>query len=190
VERRRKTYTGEIILDKRKTVTVFGSSIPLPGDNEYETAYQLGKKLAMNGLDVCTGGFHGIMDAVSKGAVENGGNAIGVTLDIYNAVPSKYLSKQIVCNSLQERLQHLVDLGDAYVVLQGGTGTLLELALVWEYMNKNMIQPKPFACHSNLWKQIFSVMEEQIKKEKRKNGLFKYFEEIDKCADFIINSLK
>jgi hypothetical protein len=177
-------------LEKKKFVTVFGSSIPQPGDLEYEAAYQLGKKLALNGLNVCSGGFHGIMDAVSKGAIEAGGEAIGVTLDIYKAVPSKYLTKQIACLTLQDRLKNLIDIGDAYVVLQGGTGTLLELALVWEYMNKNMISPKPFACHSNLWKQIVLVMEEQIKKEGRKNGLLKYFYEIDMCADYIIASLK
>jgi uncharacterized protein (TIGR00730 family) len=177
-------------LEKKKFVTVFGSSIPRSGDAEYELAYRLGKKLAQNGLNVCTGGFHGIMDAVSKGAVENGGEAVGVTLDIYNAIPSKYLTQQIVCHSLQERLKHLVEIGDAYIVLQGGTGTLLELSLVWEYMNKNMIEPKPFACHGNLWKQIVDVMEVQIKKERRKNGLLNCFDDIDVCADYIINALK
>jgi uncharacterized protein (TIGR00730 family) len=176
-------------LEKKKFVTVFGSSIPRPGDAEYKFAYHLGKKLASNGLNVCSGGFLGIMDAVSKGAVEVGGEAIGVTLDIYNVTPSKYLTKKIACHTLQDRLKNLVDIGDAYIVLQGGTGTLLELALVWEYMNKNMIDPKPFACHSNLWKQITEVMEEQIKKEGRKNGLLKYFDDIDDCADYIINSL-
>jgi len=177
-------------MKKKKFVTVFGSSIPKPGEDEYETAYRLGKKLADNNLNVCSGGFQGIMDAVSKGAVENGAESIGVTLNIYNAAASKHLTKQIETHSLFERLTKLVDIGDAFIVLQGGTGTLLELSLVWEYMNKGMIPQKPIACHSSLWNEITAIMERQIVKEKRKTGLVKCFQNIDECAEFIIAGLK
>ncbi|MCK5457105.1 MAG: LOG family protein, partial [Melioribacteraceae bacterium] len=44
-----------------KTVTIFGSSKPLPGEEEYETAYQLGKLFGESGFSVCTGGYQGIM---------------------------------------------------------------------------------------------------------------------------------
>lgn len=178
------------MIENNKFVTVFGSSVPREGDAEYETALRLGRKLAGNGLNVCSGGFMGIMDAVSKGAVELGAEAIGVTLDIYNVKPSSYLTKEIKCATLFERLNKLIEIGDAFVVLQGGTGTLVELALVWEFMNKNMINEKPVACHSPLWKNIVAIMEEQIQKEKRKNGLVKYYDDIDKCADYIITSLQ
>lgn len=178
------------MFDNQKFVTVFGSSIPKEGDGEYKVAYRLGEKLAQSGINVCSGGFQGIMDAVSKGASENGTQAIGVTLDIYNAAASKYLTRQIVTHSLFERLKNLIEIGDAFVVLQGGTGTLLELALVWEYMNKEMIPQKPFACHSSLWNEITEVMEKQIAKEKRKTGLLKCFDDIDECAEFIITNLK
>jgi uncharacterized protein (TIGR00725 family) len=172
-----------------KFVTVFGSSIPKPGDEEYETAYLLGKQLAQSGLNVCSGGFRGIMDAVSKGCVEQGGIAIGVTLDIYNVKPSQYLTKEIKCHTLFDRLKNLIETGDAYIVLQGGTGTLVEMALVWEYMNKYMIPEKPFACHGNLWNEIVGIMEKQIEKEKRKVGLIKCFDEIEECANYIISKI-
>lgn len=174
----------------QKFVTVFGSSVPCMGDEEYETAYQLGKKLSESGLNVCTGGFLGIMEAVSKGAVENGAQAVGVTLDIYNVTPNKYLTKEIKTDSLARRLNHLIEIGDAYVVLQGGTGTLVELALVWEYINKRMLQRKPFACHGSMWTKIVELMEVQIAKEKRQTGLILPFDDIDKIAEFIIDSLK
>jgi len=173
----------------KKIVTVFGSSVPRSGEYEYEIAYQLGRKLAQSGVNVCTGGFLGIMEAVSKGAVEFGGDAIGVTLDIYNVKPNQYLTKEIKCSSLFERLKNLIEIGDAYIVLQGGTGTLLELSLVWEYINKNMIEERPVACHSSLWKDIVQIMEEQIKKEKRKTGLIKHYEDINDCADYILTRL-
>lgn len=174
----------------KQTVTVFGSSVPLPSDLEYKLAERLGNRLAEANLNICTGGYQGIMDAVSKGAVEKGSKAIGVTLDIYNATPSKYLTEEIRCDNLFDRLKTLIEIGDAYIVLQGGTGTLVELAIVWEFLNKNMIASKPFACHSSLWKEITMLMEKQILREKRKTGLIKHFDEIEECADFIISSLK
>lgn len=172
-----------------KFVTVFGSSIPVPGDEEYEIAYRLGALLAKNRLNVCTGGFKGIMDAASKGCVEHGGIAIGVTLDIYNVKPSEYLTKEIKCHTLFDRLKNLIEIGDAYIVLQGGTGTLVEMALVWEYMNKNMLPEKPFACHGNLWSEIAGIMEKQIEKEKRKVRIIKCFDSISDCADYIISRM-
>ncbi len=174
----------------KKTITVFGSSLPKEGEEEFETAYQLGKLLAQNNLNVCNGGYKGIMTAVSKGATEAGGEAIGITVDLWNVKPNKYLTKEIKCDSLFERISKLVELGDAYVVLQGGTGTLLELSAVWEFMNKNQLKRKPVVCHSQMWKEIVSIMERQIEKEKRETGLIKPCETVNEIVDYLSKSLK
>ena len=173
-----------------KIVTVFGSSAPKPGDEEYETAYTLGKLLGKNGLDVCTGGYQGIMDAVSKGAVENGTKAVGVTVDIFNAKVSKYLNQEIKCPTLFERIQKLVELGDAYIILRGGTGTLVELSIVWEMFNKNLMQEKPIACHGQMWGSLISTFDERMKFEGRKYGFIYIGETIADCANYIIEKLK
>jgi uncharacterized protein (TIGR00730 family) len=174
----------------KKTVTIFGSSIPKQNESEYETAYNLGAGLAKKGYNVCTGGYQGIMDAVSKGATENGAEAIGITVDLWGAVPSKYLTKEIKCDTLFERITKLVETGDGYVILQGGTGTLLELSVVWELMNKNLLAAKPAACHSDLWKDIVHVMEKQIQKEGRKTGLIKPCNTVEEIVDYLDNLLK
>lgn len=127
----------------KKNITIFGSSQPKPGEAEYETAYELGAILGRNGFSVCSGGFQGIMDAVSKGVSENGGEAIGVTVDLFSALPSKYLTKEIKCNSLFSRIEKMVELGDAYIILRGGTGTLVEFSIVWEYINKPLWTRSP-----------------------------------------------
>ena len=170
---------------KKKIISIFGSSIPKQGDKEYETAYELGILLAKKGFDICTGGYQGIMDAISKGANENGAEAIGVTVDLWGAKPSKYLTKQIECKTLFERITKLVEFGDGYVILQGGTGTLLELSVVWEFMNKNLFAVKPTACHSKLWKDIVGIMEKQIEHEGRKNGLIKCFDSPEEIANYL-----
>jgi hypothetical protein len=172
-----------------KTVTIFGSSKPMPGEPEYEAAYMLGKILGEKKINVCSGGYQGIMDAVSKGAIESGAEAIGVTVDIFKAVPSKFLSQEIECNTLFERINKLISLGDAYIVLDGGTGTLVELAIVWEYFNKKLNPRKPFACVGKMWNDITILMEKRIFAEGRETGLIKNFNDVNSCAKYIMDEL-
>lgn len=173
----------------KRTVTVFGSSIPRPGSSEYKFAYNLGKALGEKKINVCSGGYQGIMDAVSKGASETGAEAIGITVNIYNSKPSIYLTKQIDCDSLFERIENLIQTGDAYIILPGGTGTMLELSVVWEYINKGLLEKKPVAVYGEMWKNIINAMEERIITEQRKTGLIKYFDNIESLVKFIEASL-
>lgn len=173
---------------KEKVITIFGSSLPIEGDEEFEIAYQLGKLCAKNNVTVCTGGNHGIMEAVSKGSVEHYGKAIGITVEPFNN-PNKYLTEHIHCKNLFERIEKLVQIGDGFIVLNGGTGTLLELSVVWELLNKEFIAYKPVAAHGKLWKQIIDKMEIQIAKEKRISGLIKCFDNIDYCFEYVYQKI-
>lgn len=174
----------------KKSVTVFGSAMPQPGDAEYKIAYKLGKLLALNGLNVINGGYFGIMEAVSKGAAENGGTTTGVTLSYMKRKPNQFLSKVISCDNLFERISKLIELGDAYIVLQGGTGTLLELASVWEYLNKDLVDRKPVVCYSSMWKGIGEIMNKQLEKEGRDVNLISFFDVIEHAVDFIVKNLQ
>ena len=173
----------------KKTITVFGSSKPHEGDEEYSAAYKLGNLLAKSGFDVCTGGFMGTMEAVSKGANEYGAEVIGVTVNIWSSDPNRFITKEIKCDDLLKRVNKLVELGDAFVVLQGGTGTLLELAAAWELANKGLMDHKPILCHSSMWQGIVSIMNIQMKKEGRDTELVKAFESVEEIVDHISSEL-
>jgi len=117
-----------------QTVTVFGSARPRPDTPAYEQARELGRLLAGAGLAVVNGGYSGTMEGVSRGANEVGGTAIGITcaaFDDQRPEGNAYLTRSIHAPDLLARLRQLVELGDAYIVLDGGIGTLLELFLVW-----------------------------------------------------------
>ena len=173
-----------------KTITVFGSSRPKPGEEEYNTAHQLGKLLAENKFNVCTGGYYGIMEAVSKGASGNGVEVIGITVKEWDKKGNEFLTKEIKCDTLFERIMELIKIGDAFIILQGGTGTLLELSAVWELVNKDLINLKPVACHSSMWQGIVSIMNLQMEREGRSTDLVKAFESVEDIVDYITLSLK
>lgn len=171
-----------------KTITIFGSSIPREEEDQYNFAYQLGSALAKDGFNICTGGYGGIMEAASKGAFDNGGLVYGVTVDGWENQPNPYITIEVREKRLFERIEKLLELGDAYIILQGGTGTLLEFAAVWEYANKNLQQPKPIICHSQMWKEVVDVMNKQMELENRRTDLIRCFNSVDEIIEFLLKS--
>ncbi len=124
-------------------VTIFGSARPAVDTPAYQLAYELGHAIAGAGWAVCNGGYGGTMEASARGAADAGGHTIGVTCAIFRGRvgANPYVRQEIPTFDLHARLNTLVRLGRAYVVLPGGTGTLLELALVWELLNKKLLEP-------------------------------------------------
>lgn len=174
----------------KKTITVFGSSKPVETEEQYQFAYTLGILLAENNYNVCTGGFYGIMEAVSKGANEKGTEVIGITVDHWGGKPNKYVTKEIKCDTIFERIERLIESGDAYVILQGGTGTLLELASVWELSNKGLMEHKPIVCHSSMWQGIISIMNIQMEYEGRNTELVKAAGNVDEIINYLTAHLQ
>lgn len=145
-----------------KVITIFGSSRPTDGDKEYQLAYEVGKQLSLAGFTVCNGGFGGIMEASARGAKEAGGKTIGVTFNIKGRAANSWIDEEIHVPALIDRMMKLVELGDAYVVLKGGTGTLLELAAVWEFINKGLIAEKPIMIIGDFWQNVVETLREEL----------------------------
>jgi uncharacterized protein (TIGR00730 family) len=146
----------------KKTVTIFGSSRPRENDPEYAEARNIGRALAQAGFVVCNGGYAGIMEATARGAKEAGGETIGVTVDIFARMANQWIDKEIRKVSLVERIEVLADSADAYVILKGGTGTLLELAYVWEFINKRFIPEKPIVIYGEFWGKVVETLKEEL----------------------------
>ena len=54
----------------------------------------------------------------------------------------------------------LIRLADGFVACKGGTGTLVELAVVWEMLNKNVTAAKPFAVLGDFWQPVLDRVRE------------------------------
>lgn len=149
---------------KTPIITVFGSSRPRPLSTAYQTAYELGRAVAAAGWTLCNGGYDGTMEAGAKGAAEAGGHTIGVTCSVFRrrGGANRYIRQEVPTFSLLARLDTLVRLGSGYVVLPGGTGTLLELALVWEQLSKGMLRRgAPVIVLGSHWDPVFTLMRQE-----------------------------
>lgn len=144
-----------------KRISVFGSSMVERGSADYEDAVVVGAALARSGYTVMTGGYNGIMEAVSKGANEAGGPVVGVTTQQIEALRgarvNDWVTEHVPFPKLAERLNHLVREADAYVVMPGGVGTLGELTLAWEYMRVDEIPVRPLVCYGELWARVLEA---------------------------------
>jgi len=143
-----------------KIVTIFGTGRAQPGDSAYELAEETGTLLARAGFIIANGGYGGTMSAAARGAAEAGGQIIGVTCSAFkNSKANQHITREIITDSLDERLDTLIKLGQAYIVLPGGTGTLLELAKVWELKNKGFLKTdKPIILLGGFWKPLVELL--------------------------------
>lgn len=145
---------------REKIITVFGSSRPREGDAHYAMAHELGAALATRGFVVCSGGYGGVMAAVSRGAKEAGGRTLAVTAEFFRARANQWVDEELRVKSWQDRLFELIRRGSGYVACPGGTGTLVELAVVWEMLNKGVMREKPFVALGEFWQPIIERVRE------------------------------
>jgi hypothetical protein len=122
--------------------------------------------LAEAGLAVGNGGYEGLMAASARGAREAGGHTIGITCVLWPRAANPWIDEEVRTHSFSERLMTLIERGDAYIVLPGGTGTLAELALAWEMMNKSSLSrtvggQKPLLVMSPYWLPVIECLKQE-----------------------------
>lgn len=138
---------------------VFGSGDPLPGSDAYQLAEQTGRALAECGYAVASGGYGGVMEGASKACKAAGGETIGVTCSIWRSSPNAWVDHVLDTATYEQRLLTLVQLADVYVVLPGATGTLVELAIVWERACKKFADgQKPILCIGEFFRPLVELM--------------------------------
>ena len=144
------------------SIAVFGFSEPAPGEPLYESARRVGALLAEAGYEIVTGGYGGVMDGASRGAIESGGWATGVVSSIFgDRLPSRHLSEVVVTASLEERMSTLIERAAGYVVLHGQSGTLAEATLVWALERAGSLDPRPVILLGGSWARVLALLTEE-----------------------------
>lgn len=138
-------------------ICIFGSYAPKPGEPLYEQAYSVGHALARAGYIVANGGYDGTMRASAKGAKDAGGTTIGVTCTIFSnsrgqrLQANPHIDREIEHADLLARIREMMEMSAGYVMLEGGTGTLSEFGIVWEFVAKGLIKPRPIFVVGDFW---------------------------------------
>ena len=150
-----------------------------PGSVAYELAHDLGHELARAGADVMTGGYHGTMEACSRGAHEAGGHVVGVTVELFEkrGPVNAFVRERVHTPDLYERLRHILDRADGFVVLPGSLGTLNELFLTWTLVSVGGRPRAPLVLLGRHWAKFVESLRDP---DMVVPGLFEF---IDVTAD-------
>lgn len=110
-----------------------------------EKAREVGREIARRGLAVVTGGSrYGLMGQVVEGALERGGQAVGVLPEALRVKELAHprLTELHAVKDMHERKARMAALSDAFLALPGGFGTLEEVMemITW---NQLEFQSKP-----------------------------------------------
>lgn len=113
-----------------KTVTVYCASARNLDPIYTATASELGRALAQAGIRLVTGGgATGLMAAVENGALEAGGEAVGIIPEFMyeNGWQHKGLTHLEIVRDMHARKSRMAALADSVIALPGGIGTFEEL---------------------------------------------------------------
>ena len=147
-------------------LTVFGGSAPVPGTPAYQDAENLGRRAAEAGWTVATGGYMGVMEAVSRGANLAGGHVIGVTTEELDRLrptgANPWVKEERGFATLRERLGHLVDCCDAAIAMPGGVGTLAEISILWNGLIIHSLEPRPLVVVGEGWRKLMAILYSEL----------------------------
>jgi hypothetical protein len=136
---------------ERFRVTIFGSARTEPGNWVYDEVRQLCAGLSAMGCDIVTGGGPGLMEAANRGASE--GDVLAATDNIgirvrlpFEQTVNPFVEQAYEHGTFFTRLHQFVLMSDAYIVVPGGIGTLLEAAMIWQLLQVRQLDvPLVFA---------------------------------------------
>jgi uncharacterized protein (TIGR00725 family) len=169
-----------------KRVTFFGDGDKRCEDKKhYKDAFDTAKMLAENGYIVVNGGGPGVMKAATLGAKAGGGIVEVVILDPekqpanyegVNKVNMELADKIVKTPTYEIRLKTLMDLGDAFVIFKGGTGTLSEIGMTWNRAKYDFGDHEPLIFFGKFWKKIVKDLTAGLGFEKKEKEVVEVVE--------------
>jgi len=153
-----------------KSVSFFGCSCGEKGDSHFDGAYETARAVAKSGRRVVNGGGPGVMLAATLGAEEAGGKTTAVYYKPELATLFEGKS-EIATNSTDEayeeanyvmRTKKLLELGDAYIIFNGGTGTVSEFAMAWGLARLYFDHHKPLLLYDDFWQHFINDFKEHM----------------------------
>jgi predicted Rossmann-fold nucleotide-binding protein len=120
---------------------------------------QAQRGLAPLGCDILTGGGPGLMQAANEGAhsVDPEGlhRSIGINIELpFEQEVNPFVSQAYGHRTFFSRLHHFMIASDAFVVVPGGIGSLLELSLAWQLLQVRKLYNTPLILVGKMWADL------------------------------------
>lgn len=143
----------------RYRVTIFGSARAKPGTFAYDEVKKISAALAELGCDIITGGGPGLMQAANEGAAsvgaDNRSRSVGIRVDLpFEQEINSFVQDSFEHKTFFTRLHQFVLMSDAYVVVPGGIGTVLELMLIWQLLQVKHVDDTPLILVGKMWTSL------------------------------------
>jgi hypothetical protein len=141
---------------ERYRVAIFGSARAKPGTSVYDEVRRVAAAFAAMGCDIVTGGGPGLMQAANEGAASVGREtSMGIRIELpFEQGANPYVEHNFEHQTFFTRLHHFVVASDAFVVVPGGIGTVLEMLMVWQLLQVGHVDRAPLILVGKMWRGL------------------------------------
>jgi uncharacterized protein (TIGR00730 family) len=143
---------------ERFRVTIFGSARTDPSHWVYAEVKRVATELAALGCDIVTGGGPGLMQAANEGAAAAGARTaenIGIRIELpFEQDVNPFVEQAFEHGTFFTRLHHFVLVSDAFVVMPGGIGTVLESMMIWQLLQVRHLYDVPLVFVGPMWREL------------------------------------
>lgn len=166
-----------------KYIAIFGSADIDEKHPLYQEAFDIARHLAYLDKIIVNGGGPGTMDAATRGAQSAGGQTLGVTFSptdmprFEGRAHTNTVDVEIKTVNYIERMFGLMDHSDAFVCMQGGTGTLSEWATAWLLAHLYHGNHKPLILYGGFWHDVMKTMNDHFFISESENQVYQIVED-------------
>jgi uncharacterized protein (TIGR00730 family) len=141
---------------ERYRVAIFGSARAQPGTFVYDEVKRVAAAVAVMGCDIVTGGGPGLMQAANEGATSGGAvGSVGIRVELpFEQDVNPFVAMAFEHETFFTRLHHFVIAADAFVVVPGGIGTVLETLMIWQLLQVRHVNDVPLILVGKMWKGL------------------------------------
>ena len=141
---------------ERYRVAIFGSARAQPGTFVYDEVKRVAAAAASLGCDIVTGGGPGLMQAANEGASSAGvAGSVGIRVELpFEQDANPFVEQAFEHGTFFTRLHHFVIASDAFVVVPGGIGTVLETLMVWQLLQVRHVDHVPLILVGKMWRGL------------------------------------
>ncbi len=182
----------KILKKYNKAATFFGSARTNSENKIYKDTEQLASKLVSEDFTIITGGGGGIMEAANKGAIEAGGNSVGLNINLpQEQVLNPYINDSEKFDYFFIRKLMLSYASEVYIYFPGGFGTLDEFfETVMLIQNKKIKSVPIILLGKEYWQPLLKWIKDEVLGKHRyidekDLDIFYLCETIDEALDII-----